>query len=301
MTIGRPVPALLPSSERSDLETSSGRVAYYAGIPEQPTTEAPVLLIHSVNAAAGAHEVRPLFEYFRSRRPTYALDLPGFANSERVSMLYKPRLMTDAVLAIAREVRGRHEHGPIDAVGVSLSSEFVARAASERPESFRSLALVSPTGLGRGAPFYGPSGSNRGVAGVWSVLRLPFVGAPLFRSLTSRASIRYFLRKTWGSANIDEQMFRAACLCARYPGARHAPLSFLSGYLFSADIGTVYESLSLPVWVAHGTRGDFTDFSWKAQIAARANWQVDVFETGALPYFEVPEQFFARYERFLHA
>ena len=76
-------------------------------------------------------------------------------------------------------------------------------------------------------------------------------------------------------------------------------MRFVAGYLFSRDVFSLYESLALPVWVAHGTRGDFTDYRLLGRLADRANWTADVFDTGALPQFEVPDEFDRRYRRFL--
>lgn len=43
----------------------------------------PLLLVHSVNPAASAAEVRPLFDHYRATRTVFALDLPGFRFSDR--------------------------------------------------------------------------------------------------------------------------------------------------------------------------------------------------------------------------
>ena len=56
-------------------------------------------------------------------------------------------MMTDAILIAIREIQNDHGRGPVDALAVSLSSEFLARAVTEAPLAFRSIALVSPTGF----------------------------------------------------------------------------------------------------------------------------------------------------------
>jgi hypothetical protein len=61
----------------------------------------------------------------------------------------------------------------------------------------------------------------------------------------------------------------------------------------------VYESLAMPVWLAYGTKGEFSDVSDTAAVEARGNWQIQSFDTGALPYFEQPDAFFAAYDTFL--
>ena len=69
-------------------------------------------------------------------------------------------------------------------------------------------------------------------------------------------------------------------------GAKHAPLYFVSAFLFSADINTLYEAVQCPVWVSMATRGDFTDYQGRTTVAGRSNWQFHAIEGGALPYFE---------------
>ncbi len=190
----------------------------------------------------------------------------------------------------------------VDALAVSLSSEFLARAAVERPERFRTLALVTPTGFSRASGrLHGPPGSTREVPGLYRLFTFPLWSRGFYSLLTSRPSIRFFLKKTFGSDRIDEGLLDYDYLTTHQPGARHAPYAFVSGRLFSRDVRTLYERLTHPVWMPHGTRGDFGDFSEVGAVASRPNWQVQPFATGALPHFERPDEFLAAYERFLAA
>jgi pimeloyl-ACP methyl ester carboxylesterase len=255
--------------------------------------------VHSINASASAHEVRPLFDAFRARRRTYAIDLPGYGYSERSDRTYCQGLMVDALLAVISDIRSDNDQSPIDALAVSLSCEFLAKAAIASPGSIRSLALVSPTGFARNSPSRGPPDADCRIPMAYRILTLPLLGRALFALLTSAPSIRFFLRKTWGRKEIDEEMFRTSCRLARYPDAHRAPFHFLSGYLFSADILTTYERLTQPVWLSHGVRGGFTDFSRTDAISRKPNWRMTRFPTGALPYFEIPTTFVDEYEKFL--
>lgn len=259
----------------------------------------PLLLVHSVNAAASAAEMRPLFDRYRYTRTVFAIDLPGFGLSDRSDRDYTPRLMTDALHSTVAEIRRRCGPLPIAGVAVSLGTEFLARAAVERPDQWDRLALVSPTGLNGRQARRGPEGSTRGIAGMHALLSVPLWSESLFRLLTRPAVVRYFLERTWGGRVIDEKLWAYDVQTARQPGARFAPLHFLSGNLFSADIHRVYEGISQPVWMSHGVRGDFTDYRNQKIVEARSNWRIDTFKTGALPYFEVPDEFFAKLDLFL--
>src|SRR5215217_3782231 len=56
----------------------AGRLGYYVG-----GNGPPLLLVHSINAAGSAYEVKPIFQHMVHRHRTYALDLPGFGTSDR--------------------------------------------------------------------------------------------------------------------------------------------------------------------------------------------------------------------------
>jgi pimeloyl-ACP methyl ester carboxylesterase len=313
-TTPSPLPPALVASQRHVLAGVGGPVMLYVGDCAPATRSGrPTLLVHSVNAAASAAEVRPLFEALRDERTVCALDLPGFGHSRSQvgeiaeasspqAWRYTVRQMTDAVAEAARWLSGHHGGGAVSVVGVSLGCEFVARAAVENPALFADLTLVSPTGLRGGQRLRGPRGSTRYVALADRVIRGPGWGPFLFRQLTRPSVIRYFLRRTWGSREIDEALWAYCCSAARQPGAEHAPLSFLSAALFSADIHDVYEAVRAPVLVVHGTRGDFTDYRGLPLPGVQRPWQVHVMQhAGALPYFERLPEFLSVWRRFAAA
>ena len=285
MTSGAPDLTPAVSGERHALEGRAGPLNVYAAGPADATAS-PLLLVHSVNAAGSAYEVGPLYEHYRATRPVYALELPGFGFSDRSPREYTPRLMTDAVLDVVDFVCARHGDAPLDALALSLGCEFLARAAVERAPAFRRLVLVSPTGFNGATPRRGPAGSDRGMPGLYRAFTFPGVTQAFYALLTSRPSIRYFLRKTFGSDRVPQGLIDYAWLTSHQPGARHAPYRFVSGYLFSGDAFALYEALTQPVWMCHGVRGDFQDYRHQALLADRDNWSFTVFQSGALPHFE---------------
>jgi pimeloyl-ACP methyl ester carboxylesterase len=297
---------VLSGDRRELFDPQTGVVSYYADGPSPaaptstPLAAPPVLLIHSINASASAHEIKPIYDRLKSDRRVYALDLPGFGFSERSDRDYPQSLMVDAILAVIAAIRSETGNLRVDALAVSLSCEFLGKAALKDPESVRTLALVSPTGFEKSAGRRrGSPDKSRGVPGILRALRRPWLGPRLYRLLSSRVSIRFFLRKTWGSKAIDEEMFETSCRMSEHPEAHWAPFYFLSGFLFSANIPEVYRALQQPVWLSHGVRGDFTDFKGTAEFKNKPDWHIDQFDTGALPYFEIPAEFVENYTAFL--
>jgi pimeloyl-ACP methyl ester carboxylesterase len=285
------------SGERRETDGNAGRLSYYVAGSGQP-----MLLIHSINAAGSAYEVRPIFERYAMSRRVYAVDLPGFGFSERSDREYRMRLYVAAIHDMLDVIAEDVGVAPVDALALSLASEFLARAALARPERFGSLALVTPTGFGPGSgALHGPPGSTREIPGLEGFFSFKLWDRAFFDLLASKPSIRFFLERTWGSKDIDEGLLEYDYLTTHQPGAQHAPFAFISGKLFSNDIRTVYEELTQPVWMPHGTRGDFGNFSEAGVVADKPNWTVHAFPTGALPHFEVPGEFFDAYDMFLQA
>ena len=299
MTVAAPPLPLAVAADLIHIDTPAGRVALYRAGPDGTASDLPpIVLLHSVNAAASVAEVAPLFAHYRATRTVVALDLPGYGHSDRADRLYTPRLMTDALKAVVDWTCAQTGVQKVDVLGVSLSCEFVARAQSEMPARIRRIALVSPTGFSRRKRRHGPPGSTLMLPWLYRLLTRPGWGERIFHNLTRPGVIRYFLKRTFGDKTIDEALWRYAVITTRQPGARHAPLCFVSAALFSADINTLYESLTCRVWVSMATRGDFTDYQGKATVDQRSNWRFEAVEGGALPYFQDLPGFVARLDPF---
>jgi pimeloyl-ACP methyl ester carboxylesterase len=290
-------PALPPAlpAEHRELSGRAGRLGYYVA-GDGP----PMLLIHSINAAGSAYEVKPIFEHATARHRVWACDLPGFGTSDRSERPYEPALYIAAVHDMLDAIAAEAGAAPVDALAISLGCEFLARAIADRPERARSLALVTPTGFSRAyAGLHGAPGATREVPGLYRFFTVPLWSQGFYDLLVSRRSIRYFLQRTFGSKEIDEGLLDYDYRTAHQPGAKNAPYAFVSGRLFSKDIQDVYRRLTLPVWVPHATRGDFKDFSANQWALERPNWRFEPFPTGALPHFERPHDVLGAYDRFL--
>lgn len=276
------------------VDQRAGPMSYY-----QAGEGRPLLLLHSINAAASAYEMRPLFVALRDRFHVTMPDLPGFGFSDRSRRSYAPRLYTDAVLDMLDVIKHQHGTTPVDVVALSLAGEFASRAVTENSERFRSLALITPTGFSRGSEKLREPDTTREIVWLSSILEARLWRRGLFRLLTKPSVVRYFLRRTYGSEDIDQAMADYDVCTARQPGAEHAPLAFLSGRLFSKDIRLIYEALDLPIWVAYATKGDFKDFSAADDFRGKPRWRFDAFDTGALVHFEKTDEFLAGYMRFV--
>lgn len=264
---------LPPSLDGERFQTGDGAGGSVAVYRRTTGSGAPVLLVHSVNAAASAYEMKPLFDHYGSHRPVYALDLPGYGHSTRGDRTYTPQLMADAIANVL-EVIGEPAH----VVALSLSSEFAARTAIRYPERFASLTAISPTG-------FGSPGDRPNIGGL---LRVPVWSQAIFDVIASRRSIEFFLSRSFGGP-VDEGMIEHAYRTSHRPGARFAPLAFLSGELFSRDaVELLYRHVEVPSLILYD-RDPFTGFIRLPEFLTGAGdrWSaVRIPETLGLPHWD---------------
>lgn len=244
-------------------------------------TGRPLVLIHSINAAASAYEVKPFFEHYRPYRPIYALDLPGFGFSDRTNRPYTPELYTRAILDLLATIGEK-----ADVIALSLSSEFVARAALIEPERFNSITMISPTGLHhRQFDRFDPQQSFQRFT--HRLLTNPLYAQAVFDLIATRSSIQYFLQQSF-EYEVNPGLAQYAWLTAHQPGARFAPLTFISGLLFTPNaFDNLYMHLEVPT-IALYDRDPYTGFDRIPEILSqRGNWRARrIPRTRGLPHFE---------------
>lgn len=281
-----PLTSALNAERRTFVSRTAGVLSYYRSLPKGAADQRPLVLIHSINAAASAYEMRPIFEHYLDTRPIYAFDLPGFGFSERSDRRYTPQLFSEAIAdLLCTQVKGTQ---PVDLVALSLSCEFAARAALAIPERVRSLTFISPTGLARQRANGLQQAKQRGLADwLYRLLSFPLWSQALYDLLATRSSIRFFLRQSF-EGQPDEGLIAYAYATSHQQGARYAPLYFISGKLFSADIlAQVYLQLRVPTLVIYD-QDAFTRFdALPSVLGQNACWQaVQIAPTRGLPHFE---------------
>jgi pimeloyl-ACP methyl ester carboxylesterase len=286
-----PLPAAIDADRQTLSGGTAGRLSFYT---DRRSDGLPLVLIHSVNAAASAYEMRPLFERYRANRPVWALDLPGFGFSQRSDRVYSPELYTNAILDLLATQVGE----PADVVALSLGCEFAARAALARPNLVRSLALISPSGFGAGDHARQDGDSSAGRL-AHRLLSFPLWAQALFDLIATRRSIRFYLKQSFFGP-VEQGLVDYAYLTSHQPGARHAPLYFLSGQLFTPQVReTVYARVNVPVLVLYD-RDAFVRFdALPGFLEQRPNWgAARIVPTCGLPQFEQPAETAAAMESF---
>lgn len=285
-------------AERHDFVSEhAGRISYYADLGAKGT---PLVLLHSINAAPSAFEMKPIFKHFQGQRPVYALDLPGFGFSERSDRLYSPHLYQQAISDFIKEVVQQ----PADVVSLSLSCEFAARAAVHEPDLFRSLVMISPTGFNppRVDKMTERADQRGSKNQLYAGLAVPVWNRPLYDLISSRPSIQFFLGKSFEGL-VPEGLVDYAYQTAHQPGAQYAPTYFLSGKLFTPAVReTVYALVKQPVLVIYDQDPN-TNFDMLPMLLREyENWHgVRISPTKGLPHWDAPQRVFNTLQDFWSA
>ena len=281
-----PLDDALDAERNEYVSQRAGRISYYVDERGKGT---PLVLLHSINAAPSAFEMKPIFENLRGDRPVYAVDLPGFGFSERPDRLYSPLLYQNAICDFLKDVVGK----PADVVALSLSCEFAARSAVHEPKLFRSLVMISPTGFNPPrVDHLAENSQQRGTKNkIYAGLAVPLWNRPIYDLVASRPSIHFFLNKSFEGL-VPDDIVDYAYLTAHQPGAQFAPTYFLSGKLFTPAVRqTVYKVLGIPVMVVYD-HDPYTNFEMlPAFLREQDNWQgVRISPTKGLPHWEAPQR-----------
>lgn len=133
------VEALLPAGFTSHRVALRDGTVHYVNGGEGP----PLVLVHG-SAGSWTHWLRNLSALATVRR-VYALDMLGYADSERPARHYG---LPDFA-ALVDEFRQAVVHGPSDLMGFSFGGLISATAAATYPDGIASLVLVAPSGWGK--------------------------------------------------------------------------------------------------------------------------------------------------------
>lgn len=284
--MSKPLPPALSAPLAEWHSRAAGTVRFYA---DTRVGGKPLLLLHSMNAAPSAMEMKPLFEHYRQERPVYAPDLPGFGQSERADRSYSPEFYAEVISAFLEEVVGE----AADVVALSTSAEFAARASLTQ-DKVSSLALISPTGFGARMP-PGPATQDK----LLRAFRIPVLSKALYSTLTVKPSIRFFLDKNFVGAPPAE-LVDYAYRTTKAHGARHAPFHFLAMQLFTANAAqTLYPQVRVPALVLYDKDPNISFDCLPEVLKNCPNWrEARISPTLGMPHWEQPTQTAAAMDAF---
>jgi pimeloyl-ACP methyl ester carboxylesterase len=257
------------------------RSLYYAHY-SRPGSGRPLVFLHSINAVASAHEMRPLVERFRreTRRRLYALEWLGFGHSDRPEISYTPELLEDQLEHfLARVTRGGEG---ADVIAFSLGASYAAKLARRRPDLVRTLVAIEPT--------LGESPGEIGEGWAKLLFTLPGVQRAFYDRLTTPDALYRFAEENLFTPafGVPEEYVDYGAETARVEGASRPLDDFLDGRLFPEDGRDAFLHLRKPLLIVHGTEASrrMESYTELPELSTHPNVTVVALSTGALPHWE---------------
>src|SRR5919204_2913042 len=244
----------------------------------------PLLLIHSIHAAASSFEWRSNVDALAESHTVYTIDLLGFGCSDRPDVRYSARLYLHLIDDFARYVVG----APCTLIASSLSAAHAAVLAARDPGRYPALVLICPTGLSR---LHEPAGAGGDVTRL--VVDAPVVGTALFNALVSRPSLRRFLERAYADDSlVTEELIDVYYATSHQPGARFAPAALLSQYL-NVDVRGAMRRLTQPLLLVWGEQAEEVPVEdVRGFRALKPDLELAIFDpSGSLPHDERAGEF----------
>lgn len=200
----------------------------------------PLLLLHAPEMAASSYTMHALADGLAQHYRVYALDLPGFGQSDHPAITYSADMYVRFCRDFLTQVIGRST----TILACGLSGNYSIAVAQQEPALCERLILLSPTTIFE---------EQRERHALTQLLHLPPLGLVVYAILTRRPILRFVVAREHGleAANIPSDALDHYVAVAHQTGAHYAPLAWLAGKL---QLAVMLEQVAQPVLILWGIR-----------------------------------------------
>jgi pimeloyl-ACP methyl ester carboxylesterase len=290
-----------PGFGQKVINTSLGVMVYYTQITSpwilENTNEEelpPIVFLHNFGGGASAYEWSKVYPAFATTHKIIAPDLIGWGKSAHPIRDYQ----VNDYLTTLTEFLTQVVDSPVPVVASSLTGALIVRLAIERPELFKALFLVCPSG-------FDDFGQGAGRRLPLNLIRAPFLNSLIYSlGATNEVAVRNFLVQFLFAkqSRVSEEMVADYLASAQQPNAEYAALAFLRGDLYF-DLPLYIDQLTVPAVIFWGEEAQFTPVDLGRRLArlnpeAVRDFQV-IADTGILPHLEQPAVMIGLLQRYL--
>lgn len=287
--------------------TTLGKVVYYTAqdspwmlqeteFKELPETTSPettskepeetLVFLHGFGGGSSAYEWSKVYPAFAAEYRILAPDLIGWGRSDHPVRDYQIQDYISTIIEFLEKTC----QGPATVIASALTAAFTLRAATQRPELFKSLILTTAAGLAD----FGHSYRNSSFAQFARSANYPFVNQLLYGTgVANRLGIRSFLesRQFARPERIYPEIVEAYLMSAQRRNAEYAALSFVRGDL-CFDLSLYVTKLSVPTAIIWGEGAEFTQPETGRHLASLNPQAIRIFhqlsDVGFTPQLELP-------------
>lgn len=273
--------------QQRSIATTYGQMVYsvpdssfYPPLNSEPI---PLVFLHSLGGGSSAYEWSKVYPSFASTHQVIAPDLIGWGDSSHPQTTYYPQDYFKIIQTLLEKVAV----APAWVVASSLTAALMIRLAIQKPELFRGLFLVSPSGYRDFSEDY-----NRQVSS--QLIRLPGLDQIIYNvGAANEWAVRNFLEQFLfaDSSRLNQEIVSAYLASALKPNAEYSALASLRGDL-CFDLAQYMPELKTPTILIWGSQ---SRFSRPQQGRRLANLNPEVMQgfhvipgSGVLPHLEVP-------------
>ena len=233
----------------------------------------PVLLLPAFSTVSTRAEMAQLAIKLARLCQVTVLDWPGFGDSDRLPLNYRPALYLQ-FLSDFVQARGG---SPTAVVAAGHAAGYALQLVSQSPLIWSKLVLVAPTWRGPLAVMGAPLPMRNGVR---ELVRSPLLGPALYQLNTRPAFLKWMYRR---HVFVDEAKLTPDYIQQRYQntqqtGARYAPAAFVTGSLDPVqtreEFLAYFENLSIPMMTVVAENAPPSSKAEMEAIATLANMHV---------------------------
>jgi pimeloyl-ACP methyl ester carboxylesterase len=270
-----------PGFGQKVITTSLGAMAYY--IPNAPIAPnaPPLIFLHSLGGGSSAYEWSKVYPAFTPEYRVIAPDLIGWGQSAHPVKNYQVEdyfaVITELIEAVG---------APALVVASSLTAGITLRLAIQRPDLFKMLFLVSPSG-------YADFGADYSRNAAAQIAGIPGVDQVLYAlGAANELAVRTFLEQVLFAerSRLTPETVAAYLASAQQHNAEYSALASLRGDL-CFDLSLYMAQLTVPtamVWSEGSRFGSVAAGQRLAQLSAAVKWSWAIANVGVLPHLESP-------------
>ncbi|MCC5620842.1 alpha/beta fold hydrolase [Nostoc sp. CHAB 5715] len=210
-----------------------------------------LLLLPAFSTVSTRLEMGELAKLLAPNFQIVAVDWPGFGESSRPSLNYRPEIYQQFLEDFVKAVF----NSPITVVAAGHAASYVLQLAVKQPATFSRILLLAPTWRGP-LPTMGASQQIAGI--VRGLVRSPILGQALYKLNTTQSFLSFMYRRHVFSdaAKITPSFIEKKWHTTQQPGARFASAAFVTGNLDAvqeqSDFLELVQSLTVPLMVVIG-------------------------------------------------
>ncbi|MEH2112193.1 alpha/beta fold hydrolase [Nostoc sp.] len=211
----------------------------------------PLLLLPAFSSVSTRLEVGELAKLLAPHFQVVAIDWPGFGESSRPSLNYRPEIYQQFLEDFVKAVFNT----PVTVVAAGHAATYVLQLAVKQQAAFSKIVLLAPTWRGP-LPTMGASQQIAGV--VRELVRSPILGQALYKLNTAPSLLSFMYRRHvfTDAAKITPSFIEKKWQTTQQPGARFASAAFVTGNLDAvhaqSDFLGLVQSLTVPLMVVIG-------------------------------------------------